>query len=156
MLNFILGGAGTGKSENMLSRIYAAVNAGKSCIVIVPDQFSFEYDKKLYAKLGITGYNRLTVFSFQRIAKNIFINYGGKKGSYAENSAKLALTYLAVRHVRDNDGLAFYERQSASGGFIGAVSDAMKELHWAGVSSEELADKSAWVGGELSDKTTDI
>ena len=47
MLNFILGGAGCGKSYLMMQKINQFINNGNEVIFIVPEQFSFETDKKL-------------------------------------------------------------------------------------------------------------
>ena len=47
MLNLILGGAGCGKSYEMMNRIETAVKSGKDVLVIIPDQFSFEFDRTL-------------------------------------------------------------------------------------------------------------
>ena len=48
MLNLILGGSGTGKSRRLIDETAFQVKKGKQVFVIVPEQFSFEYDKKLY------------------------------------------------------------------------------------------------------------
>ena len=45
MVEFLLGGSGTGKSTELISRIKETSVKGRKCIVIIPDQFSFEYDK---------------------------------------------------------------------------------------------------------------
>ena len=52
MVNFILGGAGYGKSELMNKKIKEFAESGKTIIVIVPEQFSFDSDKKLYKILS--------------------------------------------------------------------------------------------------------
>ena len=64
MLNIISGGAGTGKTFEMMNRIEAAVKNNKDVLVIIPDQFSFEFDKDLYERLGAVLFNRVNVLSF--------------------------------------------------------------------------------------------
>lgn len=157
MLDFILGGAGTGKTVRIISDIKKAAQSGEKCLVIVPDQFSFEYDKKLYDALGAAVYNSISVFSFSRLAKEmIFKRFGGKKGTYASEATKLALTYLAVKRVEKNDGFLFYNSRGKRGNFTSMAADAVKELHWAGISAEALAEKSVMLDGQLCDKVTDI
>ena len=69
MLSIISGGAGCGKTYEMMSRIEAAVKADKDVLVIIPDQFSFEFDRALYERIGMTLFNRVNVLSFARTAK---------------------------------------------------------------------------------------
>ena len=69
MTNFFLGGASSNRDILFTDTIEAAVNNGKRVIVIIPDQFSFEYDKKLYNKLGAVGFNKITTLGFNRLAE---------------------------------------------------------------------------------------
>lgn len=156
MVEFLLGGSGTGKSEELVSRIKKASEQGGKCLVIIPDQFSFEYDKKLYHALGAKGYNSLSVLSFGRLASDIFMHFGGRKGSFASDSAKLALTYLAVKNIREKEGFEYFDRQSRSSSFVGKVSAEIKELHYAGISADELLEAGTKCGGRQLSKAKDI
>ena len=52
MLHMIIGGAGCGKSTRLMERVQAQVDAGERVITLVPEQFSYEFDQKLYRILG--------------------------------------------------------------------------------------------------------
>ena len=96
MLNLILGGAGCGKSYEMTNRIETAVLNGKDVLVIIPDQFSFEFDRTLYERLGAELFNRINVLSFARTAREIFIRHGGLKGRYADDTVKKVMMTLCM------------------------------------------------------------
>lgn len=156
MLNFILGGAGTGKSEELIEKIRECYDTGKNILVIIPDQFSFEYDKKLYNKLGAVCFNGLTVLSFSRLAQAIFTRHGGNAGSYIGDCAKLSLIRTAIMETARNDGMRYYGRHYKTGSFIRMMSDTVTELCRSGVTPEELTAKRPLISGSLSEKTADV
>ncbi|MBQ8728352.1 MAG: PD-(D/E)XK nuclease family protein [Oscillospiraceae bacterium] len=156
MVEFLLGGSGTGKSTELISKIKEACENGRKCIVIIPDQFSFEYDKKLYNALGAKMYNNLTVLSFGRLSSDIFMKFGGRKGSYASECVKLALTYIAVNNVRRNNGFMYFEKRSRSGSFAKAVMNEIKELCYAGITADDLLSASESCNGRGKSKAVDV
>ena len=105
MINYIIGGAGTGKSTEIIRLTEKKIDEGISPIIIIPDQFSFEFDKKLYTNLGLKRYNQTDALSFSRLAEFIFLEYGGKSGEYADELAKTAIMYQAIREVCKNKSL---------------------------------------------------
>ena len=108
MLNLILGGAGSGKSYEMMNRIEAAVKSGKDVLVIIPDQFSAEFDRSLYERLGMALFNRVDILSFSRTAKDIFIKHGGLKGRYADDVVKNVMMFRTLTELSEREGLCFY------------------------------------------------
>ncbi|MGN1086998.1 MAG: hypothetical protein ACI4Q5_08175, partial [Porcipelethomonas sp.] len=80
MLRFILGGAGSGKSSRLTDLIDKAAENDKRVVVIVPEQFSFDSDKKLYKKLGCQRFNKILSVSFTTAAREIFEKYGSRSG----------------------------------------------------------------------------
>lgn len=156
MVEFLIGGSGTGKSTELISRIKETSEKGRRCLVIIPDQFSFEYDKKLYDALGAEMYNGLTVLSFGRLSMDIFTRFGGRKGSYASECTKLALTYIAVKNTRKNKGFGYFGKQSLSGRFPKDVMSEIKELCYAGITAEDLLSASAGCQGRQKAKAEDI
>ena len=49
MIRFINGGVASNREELFIGAVFDAAKSGRNVIVIIPDQFSFEYDKKLVA-----------------------------------------------------------------------------------------------------------
>ena len=71
MLHLILGGAGCGKSEYLIGRIRAASEGGAPVRTLVPEPFTYTYDKRLYAALGAVGFNALKTGSFKMLTEEI-------------------------------------------------------------------------------------
>ncbi|HBN10494.1 MAG TPA: hypothetical protein DD392_00695, partial [Ruminococcus sp.] len=118
MINYIIGGAGTGKSTEIIRLTEKKIDEGISPIIIIPDQFSFEFDKKLYTNLGLKRYNQTDALSFSRLAEFIFLEYGGKSGEYADELAKTAIMYQAIREVCKNKSLKYFIKQAERENFI--------------------------------------
>lgn len=156
MLHFILGGTGTGKSEVLAEKILAAVEAGSEVVAIIPDQFSFEFDKKLYKRLGIQRYNDITTLSFARLAEDIFHRFGSSSGEYAGVEAKTAIMHLALGRLSKAKALGFYGRQAKSSAFLKAALEMKKELHWSGITAEKLAEKLPSLSENVFAKVSDI
>ncbi len=156
MLYFNLGAAGTGKSTAMIKKITSYVDAGKKTCIIVPDQYSFEFDKKLYNSMGAKRYNEVTVLSFARLAQDIFIKYGGKSGEYASDLAKLSLMYMTVNSVQKNDKLKFYNKQAKAPCFTSSLLQMIKEFRWSDITPEFLAQQIPFLKESLYEKVNDI
>ncbi len=73
-MRFILGRVGTGKSTMVLNEIKETIIQGfkKPIIYIVPEQFSFEAEKKLIKAVGKNGIIGAQVLSFKRLSYKIF------------------------------------------------------------------------------------
>lgn len=156
MLNLILGGAGSGKSYEMVNRIEAAVKSGKYVLVIIPDQFSAEFDRSLYERLGMVLFNRVDILSFSRTAKDIFIKHGGLKGRYADDVVKNVMMFRTLAELSEREGLCFYGRQSKSPAFVDSCLDIVKELTVSGVTPEQLTDCAERLDESVRDKAADI
>ena len=85
MLHFVLGCAGSGKSRLLMEKV-RQTGSDKKIIYIVPEQFSFDNDKKLYEFLGTAGFNNIFSLSFTSLAKEIFENL-------AENPENMLMIY---------------------------------------------------------------
>lgn len=142
MLHFILGGARSGKSEEVTRRIRTAARVEDARILlVVPEQFTFETEKALFGALGGEAFRRVNVTSFTRIASEVFRTYGGLAGTYAGDCAKLVLMDRAVAQVSDR--LEIYQKSVKSKAFSSMLLDAVTELKNAGVTPEVLLQTSA-------------
>lgn len=156
MLNLILGGAGSGKSYEMTNRIETAVKSGKDVLVIIPDQFSAEFDRSLYERLGMVLFNRVNILSFSRTANDIFIKHGGLKGRYADDVVKNVMMFRTLTELSEREGLCFYNRQAKSPAFVDSCLDIVKELTVSGVTPERLTDCAERLDESVRDKAADI
>ncbi len=79
MLQFILGRAGSGKTEQVLRALEADIAAGfdRPLLLLVPEQFSFESERTLLKRLGIQHAAKAQVLSFTRLADRVLRETGG-------------------------------------------------------------------------------
>ena len=52
LLHILIGGAGCGKSTCLIQHLQKQLKAGEQILTLVPEQFSYEFDQKLYRILG--------------------------------------------------------------------------------------------------------
>lgn len=141
MTEFITGAAGSGKSTLMTEKISDSSKKGRKICVIVPEQFSQEFDKSLYNKIGAVAYNRLLSQSFTGLARCIFQKYGdirsGKR--YADDTVRMTAVYLAIGNfVRSTDYKGSFHNQYDSAGFMEEILKLSEELKRAGISPDSL------------------
>ena len=156
MLNIISGGAGCGKTYEMMNRIEVAVKAGKNVLVIIPEQFSFEFDRALYERIGMKLFNRVEVLPFSKIAKEIFIEHGGLKGKYADDTVRNITMFRALKSLTKRDGFNFYNRQAKSNRFIESSLEVVKELTMSGITVEQITNCAHNLDNDIWHKISDI
>ncbi len=138
MLNFILGGAGYGKSTKLIDIADMLSQNGKKVIFIVPEQFSFESDKKIYKHLGAKKFNNILSLSFKYLAKEIFEKNGGPSGEYAEDIDKFILMNKAVKELIRTKSLEYYSKQAKKPTFTNEALDIINEFRQCGISADKL------------------
>ena len=91
MTEIITGGVRSSRESLFIERICAAASAGEKVLVIVPDQFSFEYDKTLNEALGARLFNSIETTGFQHLAEDISARYGSKAKDSANANAQMKI-----------------------------------------------------------------
>lgn len=155
MLNFILGRSGSGKSTYIFERIKEILATTEhKVILIVPEQFSFESERKIYKKFNNSGIQRIEVLSFMRLANSIFRRYGGLAGKYADEPTKTVLMNLALEQVQDH--LKIYHKSSGEV-LTKCMLDMVNEFKTWGITEEQLRDAEAQLEeGHLKDKLHEL
>lgn len=162
MIKFIIGGATSNREKLFADAINDCVKSGREAVVIIPDQFSFEYDKKLYERLGAVGFNKLTTAGFNRLAEIIQTQFGGGNGTgNAENNAKIILMYKAVRTLRKNGEIVYYTRLAdkrglEKGNFISQLIELVQQMRESGITCETAQAAAEKLSGTLAQKMHDI
>lgn len=149
----ITGGAGSGKSTLAAERIKAAAEAGKSVLACIPEQFSFEYDRTMYGKLGAALYNSIETAGFLRIANDIFIKYGGSSGKSADDLTKTVLMHRTIMRLSAEKAFVCFGRQAGTKTFAESCLKTVKEFMTAGISPDMILGLSGKIGDfpKLSD-----
>lgn len=155
MLKFVTGGAGYGKSTFLINEIYRLAKSEKKIIFIVPEQFSFESDKKIYKALGAEKFNRILSLSFTSLTKEIFEKFGGKSGEYAEDIHKYILMNKTIKELSASKAFQYYERQAKKISFVRESLNIINEFRQCGISSGDLVNLCS-LYGESSEKISDL
>ncbi len=162
MIRFINGGVTSDRKELFVESIEDASKSGKNVVVIIPDQFSFEYDKMLYNRLGPVKFNKITTAGFNRLAELLENKYGGCSGTgIAGENAKLILMYKAVKALRAKNQICFYTKLAdkkglEKGNFISQLISLVEQMRESGITSEIAAAAALKLSGNLAQKMTDI
>ncbi len=158
MLQFILGGCGTGKSTRLMDEIVQAVRQEETVCLLVPEQFSFEAEKKLYDHMGPEDFNRLQTFSFATLARHILRFYGknARMERYATEPEKLVYLQYAANRVADRGDLEVFEKRSLNADLIQQLCGVITKIRKAGVDHQRLLDASLAMPEQLGKKVRDI
>ena len=158
MLTFFYGGTGTGKSYAMMDKIKQAAENGRKVCVIVPDQFTFEYEHMLYNHLGCALFNsgNTEVWSFSRLAADIFRCTKAPEGMGADSTVKTAVMYKVIRLISEREGLLFFDKQAKRASFANTALTMLSELIHSGVTPEILGEILKTAPDNMRDKLTDL
>lgn len=159
MIKFIIGASGSGKSTELISEIDKQANKNREVCILVPEQFSAEFDKKLYSKIGAVKFNKLFSLSFTGLSRQLFQLYGDKRksGVYADELVRMILVYQAILSVQKNPELiSFFRKQCGYQGFAEEMLKLINEMKRSGIVPQFLKEKSVLLEKKLMDKTNDI
>ncbi len=157
-IRFIFGRAGTGKSRFCLDQIKKKIenNTGNNkLILIVPEQYTFDTEKKFLEVVTEKGFLRGEVLSFKRMAHRVFEECGGRTDVKISDSGRNMLIYKLLRENGDN--LQYFNRMSKEQGFSSIVSKAITEFKKYNISTEILGTKEEEIyDEELKKKINDL
>lgn len=136
---FILGRAGSGKTHHCLESIAAALREaplGDPLILLVPEQATFQMDRRLVSLPGIRGTFRAQVLSFHRLAWRVFAEVGGGARPHIDEVGKV----MALRALLSRRRGEFRVFDSATGrsGFLDRLARTISELRAYGIDAEHL------------------
>lgn len=131
------------------------ISEGGEVLAIVPDQFSFDYDKALYACLGARDFNAVTVLSFKRLSETL-IERHGSSGALLTPAERTVIIYLALRKVRAEKSLRLLGRSLEKPAFAADTAAMLDSLRRAGIAPDRLLSASEKIGGTLGDKLFDV
>lgn len=156
MLTLITGGAMSHKDRILRDGIKNAAENGRKVIVLVPDQFSFEYDKMLYNIFGARLFNSISVMGINRLAEEKLKKYGAKNGSAADENTKLIMMYKALKAVKASGNVLYFARNLDKPAFASEMLETVAEFRRSGVTPEILEKTASELDGTLSSKLYDL
>lgn len=151
MLGFIIGTNENARRE----KLYSAIRDwGKSALLIVPEQFSFESEKLLDEFLGAEAAQKTEVLSFSRLCNNIFRRFGGIAGEHIDDTSRLLIMGAALTQCADE--LRYYKKNVRGAAFIQKLIEADSELKNAAVGISVLSEFFAEEDSAFSEKMGDL
>lgn len=155
MLHLITGASPDERSRAFCEALKAAPSNAPA-LVIVPDQYSYESEKRLYNALGAARFNSIGTAGFNRLAELIAKSCGRHELRTAQDNSRLIAMYRAVRRFREDKSALFYKRSLEKGRFIGEMISLVTELLRSGVTPEDLRAAADRLSGSLSRKLCDL
>ena len=157
-LKFILGNSGSGKTEYMYQEVVKAAEADvkKNYLVVVPEQFTMQTQRKLVDLSTNHAIMNIDVLSFQRLAYRIFDELGKTDIRILEETGK----NLVLRKIAQEQdaNLTVLRGNMHRMGYIGEVKSFISELMQYNISPVQLEEtmKENTFGNSLTHKLQDI
>ena len=156
MLRFITGAVCSDADRVFSEQLAQSCKNGENVLVIIPDQFSFEYDKKLYSLLGAKDFNRIRTAGFNRLAGLIGRSCGGSSEESANENARIITMFKAVRRLKETGDVRFYSRALEKGSFAAQMIDLIAEMIRSGITPADLQTAAERLDGTVSLKLYDL
>ena len=127
MLQLFLGRSGTGKTKALYAEMHRLADESTAPIfLLVPEQASFENERRLLEEFGPVLSQRVQVLSFTRLAEIVFRHIGGLAGKTMDTTLSLLLMSQALYML--SDSLTLYRRSTDSADYLkeiktGAIND---------------------------------
>ena len=158
-LQFIFGSSGSGKSHILYEKMIAESMEHEDLkyIVLVPEQFTMQTQKKLVSMHPRHGIMNMDAISFRRLAYRVFEEVGEDTRTVLEETGKsLVLRKLAEENKKS---LNIYGSALKKNGMIQELKSAVSELAQYNIGPEELKEMAAeasdrpLLAGKLQDLT---
>jgi ATP-dependent helicase/nuclease subunit B len=129
-VHLLLGPAGSGKTFRCLAEVRAGLRAspeGPPLILLAPKQATFQLERQLLASGELSGYTRLNIFSFERLARFVLAAPGLPlpAGLLSEEGRAMVLRALLRRHERE---LKLFGSSARRPGFARQLGQLLDEL----------------------------
>ena len=137
-LKLILGNSGSGKTEYMYEQVVRAAEADmrKTYLVVVPEQFTMQTQRKLVDLSTNHAIMNIDVLSFQRLAYRIFDELGKTDIKILEETGKNLVLRKLSQEQEDN--LTVLRGNMHRMGYIGEVKSFISELMQYNISPNQL------------------
>ena len=140
-MRFVLGPAGSGKTFHCLAGVRARLAAspsGPPLILLAPKQATFQLERQLLSDPAVSGYVRLHVLSFERLADWVLAAlHEPVRQPLSEEGRVMVLRALLMRH---QGSLELFGSTARQPGFALELSQLLKEFNHYGHSPEGLAE----------------
>ena len=160
-VRFLLGPAGSGKTHRCLSearQILAAAPEGLPLVFLAPKQGTYQLEQNLLSTSLLAGYTRLSILSFESLARSIFSRLNQPAPPALSTEGRLMVLRSLLSRHREN--LRIFRASARLTGFAQELSRVLGEVQRAGLDPADLKEISVRVvqdqglGGKLHDLAT--
>lgn len=155
MLQLIIGRAGSGKTTALYTALHEQAQSGGSPLfLLVPEQASFDNERRLLLEFGPILSQRVQVLSFTRMADTVFRHVGGMAGRRMDQTLSLLLMSQALHSIADS--LSVYRRQVDNPDYLHSLLDFFAECKQCNITPRLLEETARTLPeGVLRSKTQD-
>ncbi|MDD6489332.1 MAG: PD-(D/E)XK nuclease family protein [Clostridia bacterium] len=146
MLQLVCGRSGSGKTEFIRKKIFDAANSQKDIILIVPEQSSFQNERKILENLGAKKASKINVLSFSRLCDIILEQYGGITKKRIDDGTKTVIMSLALEEVSDQ--LILYGNRSKKNDLTELMMGAVREYKMCAITPDKILETADRVENE--------
>ncbi len=125
MLQLITGRSGSGKTAEVFCELKQKAAEGARLFLLVPEQASYENERRLLTELGPVLSQRVQVLSFTRMADIVFREVGVAEGKRMDATLSLLLLSQALHSVAAS--LKLYKSHVDSPEYLRALADVLVE-----------------------------
>lgn len=157
-LQLVLGGSGSGKSEYLYSEAIerSMKNPDSNIIVVVPEQYTMETQKKLVLMHPRKGILNIDVVSFERLAYKVFEEIGGENRQVLDDTGK----NLIIRRVLETrkKQMRYFGNIINKTGFVSELKSVISEMLQYDIGLDRLEEirKESVENQQLNAKLDDI
>ena len=153
MLSLIYGPSKSGKTEYIFKLLKDKAKLKEETLLFVPEQFSFENERKLLEILGNSDAIFAPVLSFSRLCDEIKRIYGGSAGTVIDEGLRLLILTKTLKSLKGE--LKYFKTSTAN--TVDTVNSVITEIKHSCVNSEMLLEVSKKAPNTvLSDKLNDL
>ncbi len=155
MLQLLIGRSGSGKTHTIYRELQAEAAGEAPLFLLVPEQASFENERRLLEELGPVLSQRVQVLSFTRMAETVFREIGGTAGRRMDTTLSLLLMNEAIHTVADR--LVVYKKHIDDPDYLHAVLAMLSECKQGAVTPVRLEETAhSLPDGLLKGKISDL
>lgn len=135
MFQIIAGRSGSGKTE-MIHRLISKQAGQKDIVLLVPEQSTFQNEKRILDDLGAKKASKVSVLSFKRLYDTVTEEYGISENKRIDDGVKIVLMSLAAEQMSDK--LMLYSSRCKRSDFAELMASAVNEFKMCTVTPEML------------------
>ena len=154
---FLLGPAGSGKTFRCLEEIRAELRRepeGVPLVLLAPKQATFQLERQLLGEGSLTGYTRLSIVSFERLAQFLIDEFSETPARLLPEDGRLmVLRALLARHHGE---LRLFRATARLPGFAAQLSLLLRDFQRHQLSPARLGVLAEALGDSLGDKLHDF